>query len=258
MNAYAPAPSSAHAGITEELRARTFFESLSPDQLDRVARKAKRIHLNEGECLFSQGDPAARFYLLLRGQIKLYRLAPSGAEKIIQIVTPGNTFAEALMFLQQPRFPVGAQALQPAEVIGIDAQDFSSMLRDSVDTCFLLLGDISRRLRGLIQEIDNLTLHSATCRVAAYLIQHSPDDGDTLDLSIPKHVLASRLSIKAETFSRIIKTLNQNRLIEVDGSRIRITDRRALERVAEIADTRDGILPQHSEYDPPCTSSWKR
>ena len=93
-------------------------------------------HLDDGEALFEQGDPAKRFYLLLRGQIKLFRLSPAGNEKVVDIVVPGGTFAEALMFLEQPLCPVGAVALQASEVVSIDATDFVGMLRESIDTCF--------------------------------------------------------------------------------------------------------------------------
>jgi len=87
------------------------------------------------------------------------------------------------MFLNAPRYPVGATALCPTSLIGIDARDFSSMLRDSVATCFLLLGDLSQRLRALIGEIDNLTLHTATSRVAGYLLIKLPEGCKALQLA---------------------------------------------------------------------------
>ena len=68
-------------------------------------------------------------------------------EKVIEIVVAGQTFAEALMFLERPAYPVGAQALQPVELISLDARDFLSMLSESVSTCFVLMADMSRRLR---------------------------------------------------------------------------------------------------------------
>jgi len=220
--------------VIEDLRQGLLFRRLSAAQLERVSRKAHRLHLDEAQALFQQGDPAERFYLVVAGQIKLYRLSPAGNEKVIEIVTPGDTFAEALMFLEAPRYPVGAQALEPSGVISIDAADFADMLAGSVKTCFLLLADMSQRLRGLIHEIDNLTLQSATCRVAGYLLAQAPADVDVFALQAPKHILASRLSIKPETFSRIIKQLSTQKLLEVHGNRVRIRDRKALQRVADV------------------------
>ena len=142
--------------MINDLKKGLLFANLGDEQLQRVARGARRLRLDEGEPLFEQGDRADRFYLLLSGLIKLYRLSPAGNEKVIEVVNPGSTFAEALMFLDRPHYPVGAAALSDAQLISVDAHDFAAMLRESVDTCFLLLGDMSQRLRGLLREIDDL------------------------------------------------------------------------------------------------------
>ena len=223
--------------MIEALRHSFLFADLSEPQLERIARHAVRVRLGEGEALFEQGDSADRFYLLCRGQIKLFRLSPAGNEKVIDIVTPGSTFAEALMFLDRPRYPVGAEALQASEVISIDAGDFADMLRGSVATCFVMMGSMSQRLRALLREIDELSLHSATSRVAAYLVQNASDQSDAFNLPVAKQTVASRLSVTPETFSRIIKNLSNDGVIQVVGSRVTICDRPALNQVAETRST---------------------
>ncbi len=219
--------------MIDDLKRNFLFASLSEAQQQRIASHAVRVRLDEGDALFEQGDSARRFYLVCSGQIKLFRLSPAGNEKVIDIVTPGSTFAEALMFLERPHYPVGAQALQPSEVISIDAVDFANMLRGSVETCFVMLGSMSQRLRGLLREIDDLSLHSATCRVAAYIAKHAPGDVESFDFPVAKQIVASRLSVKPETFSRIIKNLSEDGVIHVSGSRVTIRDRVALNEVAE-------------------------
>ena len=220
--------------LKSDLQKGFMFARLTDEQLDRVAQHAVRVQLDEGEMLFQQADRADRFYLLMRGQMKLFRLGPSGNEKVIEIVTPLSTFAEALMFLDRPTYPVGAQAMQPAEVISIDAADFARMLRESVETCFLLMGDMSQRLRGLIREIDDLSLSSATCRVAGYLLSKSGPEGGTFDLQVPKQTLASRLSVQPETFSRIVRQLSNQGILTVHGSRVEISDRDRLRQIADV------------------------
>jgi CRP-like cAMP-binding protein len=223
--------------MIEDLRAGLLLSALSEAQLGRVAGRATRARLDEGQMLFNQGDPADRFYLVLKGQIRLFRLSAEGSEKVLEIVAPGQTFAEALMFLNAPRYPVCAASLGPAELIGIDSRDFAAMLRESVDTCFVLLGALSQRLRGLVGEIDNLTLHTATSRVARYLLGKLPPDHRSLNLDVPKGVLASRLSIKPETFSRVEKRLSAQGVIEVYGSHVTVLDRESLQEIAELDDS---------------------
>jgi CRP-like cAMP-binding protein len=221
--------------MIESLRSTPLLSGLTDAQLGRVAAHAQRAHLDEGQWLFSQGDPARQFYLVESGQLRLFRLSPEGALKVIEIVSPGQTFAEALMFLQAPRYPVCAAALAPSVLIAVDAQDFAAMLRESVDTCFVIMGALSRRLRGLIGEIDNLTLHSAKSRLARYLLSQCPAERDGFALEVRKGVLASRLSVQPETFSRVIKQLADDGVIAVQGVQITILDRAALVAQADLA-----------------------
>ncbi len=236
--------------LKTDLQKGFMFARLNDQQLDRVTKHAVRIRIDEGEMLFQQNDPAERFYMLLRGQVKLFRLGPSGNEKVIEIVTPCSTFAEALMFLERPTFPVGAQALQPAEIISIDAADFARMLRDSVDTCFMLMGDMSQRLRGLIREIDDLSLSSATCRVAGYLLTKASPRGESFNLDVPKQTLASRLSVQPETFSRIIRNLSNQGVLAVNGSRVEIADHGRLQQIANVCGLNEDSLADTFHY--PC------
>ena len=120
-----PAMPPQEPAIRHTLRHQMLFSRLNDAQLTRISRTAVRIHLNENESLFEQGAEAGRFYLVVSGQIKLFRLSPAGDEKIIEIITTGHTFAEALMFLERPVYPVSATALQQAELVSIDSREFS-------------------------------------------------------------------------------------------------------------------------------------
>lgn len=217
--------------ILEALSASHLFSELDETQLERVRRNAHVNDMIEGESLFFQGDDATHFYLVLSGRIKLSVVSPDGKEKVVEIFESGATFAEALMFMDAPHYPVTATALSPSRVIAINARDFKSMLRDSVDTCFLLLGSMSYRLRGLIREIDALSLDTGTVRTVAYLLQHAPDDADHFELEIPKSVIASRLSVKPETFSRILKNLHEREVVSIEGRKVVIHDREAMKGI---------------------------
>ena len=239
--------------IIDDLSKGMLFRRLSELQLLRVAGRAERVRKHDGEFLFKQDDAAERFYLLLSGQIKLFRLSSDGDEKVIEVIKPGATFAEALMFLEKPSYPVGAQALVMSEVVSIDARDFVSMLRESVDTCLLLAADLSQRLHGLIREINDLSLHTGTRRVAAYLMHHAPEGCDECVLDLPKQVLASRLSIKPETLSRIFRRLINADLISIHGTRITILDRIHLADVAQLS-SEGGLSLLETFHFPPQNS----
>jgi len=207
------------------------FHGLNEQQLDKVLTHSCLHKLKKEQILFNQGDNVNCFYLVLSGMVKLFRVSPDGQEKVIEVVNSGDTFAEALMFLDNPNFPVSAASLSDAQVVSFNATNFLNMLNQSPDTCLTLLGSMSQRIRGLVQEIDNLSVQTGRQRLAAYLLELAGDD-DALHLPVAKSVLASRLSIKPETFSRIIKQLRNSETISVDGADIKILDQDQLEDFA--------------------------
>jgi len=94
--------------MIELLRRAPLLSGLGQEQLERVAANAVPVHLDEGQWLFSQGDPSRRFYFLHQGQIRLFRLSPEGTEKIIEIVSPGHERKDTLdifLLLQRHRVP---------------------------------------------------------------------------------------------------------------------------------------------------------
>ena len=220
--------------IKDVLKQHHLFSKLTDLQLDRVYQSSQVVKLSEGEILFNQGEDVKAFFMVLSGKIKLFRMSMEGHEKIIEIVKPGEVFAEALMFTDQPDYPVSTAALSETEVLSISTVKFKNMLWDSTDTCLLLLGAMSFRLRSLVNEIDKLTLHSGTYRVASYLIQEAPEGQSEFKLEMPKNIIAARLSIKPETFSRIIKNLKNQGVLSIDGNQVIIHDMKTLKELTLI------------------------
>ncbi len=216
--------------VKHSLKKHHLFSKLTELQMERTCKHSQLQHLDEGQLLFNQEDPFTSFYMVLSGKIKLFRMSPDGQEKIIEIVRPGDVFAEALMFTNQSDYPVSSAALAETIVIAINAKMFQEMLWDSTATCLLLLGDMSLRLRKLIKEIDTLTLQSGTCRVASYLLKEIPEGKNEFKLDTAKNVIAARLSIKPETFSRIIKSLKSRGVLSIDGNSVCIHDIEALKK----------------------------
>jgi CRP-like cAMP-binding protein len=222
----------------EGLRQHYLFSVLDDAQLDRVLAAVQEISLEEGGHLFHFGDQARYFYLLRTGQIQLYRLSPGGEEKVIEIIQPGQTFAEAVMFLKTSFYPVSAKAIVSSGLWRIDMAVFLGMLQESNELCLRLLGSMSRRLHGAIQDIDQLTLQNAGMRVIQLLLHSAPDSAAnrySLEWETPKQILASRLSVRPETFSRILQRLSRQGLISVQGKTIEVLDAKGLRRELEVA-----------------------
>ncbi len=221
-----------------ELRRAYLFADMAEEHLNALFQTAHDIHLNAGDALFRQGQPAERFFFLRDGMVKLFRLSPEGDEKIIEIMQPGQTFAEAVMFMgTHGRYPVNAEAVNESRLYAIEQKSFLNLLRESSDACFGLLGSMSRRLHMLVNQIESLTLQNATYRLVAYLLEQIPRDVKTspeVQLTTPKGVIASRLAIQPETLSRILAKLRQGGLIDVHGNHITVRDVQALRNLVHL------------------------
>lgn len=203
------------------------FGSLEPAQLDTLLQHTRSAVLEEGQVLFEQQRPANEIFMLQSGQVKLARISPEGQEKVIDLISPGDTFAEAIMFSGASVYPVTAAALCTSELLCFDANTYTGILHQSTDACFAIMAQMSRRQHWLISEIDRLTLHNATFRIIAYLLDQIPSTHlgtSEVRLNTPKHVVASRLSMTPETLSRTLSRLNRDGLIDINEHSIVLKD----------------------------------
>jgi CRP-like cAMP-binding protein len=130
------------------------FKELAPAELDRLAAGTTELHVPRGEILFNKGDPTTGFYLVIYGQVKLSFVTPSGQEKVVEIITPGNSFGEALMFMGKP-YIVMAQTLADSMLLHVAKEAvFDELARDPGFARKMLAG-LSRRLHSLISDVES-------------------------------------------------------------------------------------------------------
>jgi CRP-like cAMP-binding protein len=217
----------------DHLRNTLMFSSFDEKQFKHLNQMTHVLSLAAGESLFQQGQPFSHFYYLKSGIIKLSRLSESGTEKVIELIRDDQYFAEALAFLNSPEYPVMSTAVKDCELIAIDAQKYIDLLKDSTDACFSLMADMSKRIHSLVSDIDALTLHSSKSRVAGYLIKcMNNKHSHTINLELTKTVIASRLSMKPETFSRALHNLSNEGVITVNKRSVQINNEILLMAIA--------------------------
>lgn len=221
--------------IRDSLRSQPLFVHLDEERLQAVLRTSYEVRLRDGQIFFQAGDSAERFFLVLAGQVKLSRVSLSGQEKVIEIIPHGETFAEALMFSETPAYPVTATALGETRLLSFENSAYLEALRQSTETCFQLMADMSRRLKYLVNEIEHLSLQNASFRVADYLWKrwHAGGGEEGFLLQAPKGVIASRLSVTPETFSRTLHNFSAQGFIRVEGPWVEVLDPKALRAIAD-------------------------
>lgn len=202
------------------------FQQLRDSEIASLAVGTREIELSKGQVLFQKGAQLNGFYVAVQGQIKLAFCSPQGSEKVLSIVGPGQSFGEAVMFMEI-RTPVLAQALEDSRLLFIAKQGIFSAIDHDPAFARRMLAGLSMRLHGLIQDVEDYSLHSSTQRVIGFLLQLADTSrGGRVEFELPasKHVIASRLSLTPETLSRILHHLSDSGLIGVKGRRITVAE----------------------------------
>jgi CRP-like cAMP-binding protein len=179
---------------------------------------------SRGATLFLQDEPADRFYLVLDGWVKLYRITPGGVESVINVVAPGETFAEAAMFASA-KFPVTAEAATDCRVISITRAAFTRALESDPGAVMAILASLSMRLRFHVHHIEQLQVLSTAQRVGDFLLRFCPPGPGNAVFELPfdKSLIARRLGMKPETFSRALAKLRAVG-IETHGATVSVED----------------------------------
>ena len=203
----------------ESVRQHYLFSGLDQEDFDALMQKVSRVTLEKGEVLFHRGDNAKYFYFVDSGHLELNLVAPTGQKKVLEVLGSGRTFAEAIAFMREHKYPVTCEALDNSVLCQIPNQAYLDLIYTNPDACMRLLSDVCRHLHARVREIERLTVQNAHSRLVSYLLDHvvaSNDDEATIRLELPRHVIASRLSIMPETLSRLLRTMADEGILTIE------------------------------------------
>jgi CRP-like cAMP-binding protein len=205
------------------------FQEMNAAELERLAKGCSLQRCARGDMVFRVGEPCDAFHVTVTGQVKLFVISPAGAEKVIEIMGPGQSFAEALMFTGRP-YILNAQALADSLVLSIGKAAVTAEIEHDPRFAMRMLAGISRRLHGLVHDVESYALHSGLQRVIGYLLRDQVAEdcvsGEVLTVSLPvsKATIASRLSLTPEYFSRVLHELESAGLVRIDKRDVHILD----------------------------------
>lgn len=201
------------------------FRELGSEKIEEIATQSRVLTFPKGASVFNVGDPAQGLYILLSGQLKLALTSPQGSEKIVSIISPGESFGEAILYLER-QFPLYAKATLDSQVLLVPKNLIFGMLDNDPHYARKMLAGLSIRMHQLVQNIEMLSLQNSTQRFIGYLLQISARAEDATRVRLPanKATIASLLNLTPETLSRILNKLQQLGLIEVDGNDLTIAD----------------------------------
>lgn len=219
------------------------FADLDRDAVRALAARARISEYKAGERIVSQAEDIQAFYIILSGQVKIFRSNPDGKEQILYLIEESQPFCFCTAFTDKP-YPVSVTALEPSCVADIPAAAMEDLARREPMLLLKIMQTLAGRLLEAMNMVESLALHGTRQRIAAYLLHAescSPTGpGEPFTLPIQHRELAKILGVTPETLSRTIQKFNRDKIIESSGKTIRILDRTALTG----REGRDAPLPE--------------
>lgn len=208
------------------------LSGLPPDLRARVLASAQSRRVDTGETIFIQGEPATSVYVVLDGWVKLYRMAPSGTEAVVSILTRGRSFGEAVALREMP-YPVSAEAITDATLLRIDAAQLRQQMRDDPQMAIAMLAATFVHLQQLVHQVEQLKARSGVQRVAEFLANLATCNDGPCKVVLPynKALIAGRLGMKPESLSRAFARLREHG-VRMEASTAHIDDLAALRDLA--------------------------
>ncbi len=182
-----------------------------PSVVEAALSTARVREFDRGATIFLQGERATAIYIVAEGWVKLYRIAPNGAEAVVGVFTKGHSFGEAVAF-RHDVYPVAAEAVTDCRLIRIEADTVLRLIRESPEIAISILSATFAHLQGLVAQVEQLKAQTGAQRVAEFLLELSscPAGACTVTLPYDKVLIAGRLGMKPESLSRAFNKLRDH------------------------------------------------
>ena len=221
----------------ETLNNLPLFSELTAQQSERIISISKIINYNKNEIIFMESDPYKGFYILLKGTIKIYKISFEGKESILHLIKPYESFGDVPLF-EGGNYPVNAQVITDSVLVFIPHKEFIQLIKDNSTICFNMLIGFSKKMRHLTQKVEELSTKEVANRFARYLLEeirkvktdNLPEP--SVRINISKKNIASYIGTITDTLSRLLKKLQDEKIIRVTGKSISITDMKKLKALA--------------------------
>jgi CRP/FNR family transcriptional regulator, dissimilatory nitrate respiration regulator len=219
------------------LRRCPLFSELKEEDLKKIRAIALQKQVVKKGILFSEGEEAKGFYVILSGKVKLFKISPEGKEQILHVVSAPDAFAEAALFLEG-KYPAFAEALSDSQLLFFPRREFIQLIERNPQLSINMIVSLSLFLKRFASLIEELSLKEVSARIAKYVIDLSTrgakegKDLKEVELDLSKTQLALKLGTISETLSRTLAKMKAKRIIDVQKNRILILNRETLEELA--------------------------
>jgi CRP/FNR family transcriptional regulator, dissimilatory nitrate respiration regulator len=222
--------------ILKQMQTLDLFQGVPVEKLRTLAERSRYRTYKAGEMFIGEADPAHAFYVIVTGQVKLYKSSPEGKEQTLYLLRPGDPFGMCTAFAIDS-FPANAMALEESGILMIPGPVMETVATSEPRLLMNIIQILSDRLKESMTLIESLSLKEIPQRLASFLLHALTREGGSetnrLELTITQRELAKILGATPEALSRAVRKMSNTGILAMDGRTIRILDREALEELAE-------------------------
>ena len=217
----------------EFLESISYFTGLDNAELDSISRFFSERKVERGEIVQLEGKPAEALFFVASGIVKVFKTSAEGKEQILSIAHPGESFNDIAVLDDGPS-PASVQAMTPVTLYRISRDELHTILREHPEVARNTTRVLAERTRQLVSLVEDLSFRHIINRVARVLLENA-GNGSTPGTRLTQQEMAAMVGSVREVVARSLKDLEAEGVIHLERHRIRITDREALEAMAEAA-----------------------
>lgn len=176
------------------------------------------------------GDPADFLYVLIEGVVELFA-SSNRRETTIMLAEPVSSFILAAVF-NDAALLMSARTLTKSRILMIPAEALRTAIAEDHALADAAMHELATAYRSLVRSLKDVKLRPGVEKLANYILRESRKQGMQSEIALPvdKRTIAALLGMTPENLSRAFGTLGAHGL-RVNGSRVYIEDRAALERL---------------------------
>jgi CRP-like cAMP-binding protein len=217
------------------------FQSLSNEDIERLAASLRYRSLKKGETLFRKGDEGNSLYIVRSGSIRIVLPSESGEEVSPAMLSKGDFFGEMALLDGMSR-SADAVALEASEVFALNRRDFLSFLLNNEEAIQSIFSFLSMRLRKTDDLLEDVCFLNISTRLARRLVElaanygHQKEGEDIvqIDLRLTQKDLASMVGVTRESIHKEMRVLRERNLISTRENMIQILNLTRLKRRARL------------------------
>lgn len=214
------------------------FAGMAGEALDDVLAQAQPIHVRKGDTVFSQGQTAEHFYLLLHGRLRVTRLNGQGQQIVVRFIGPGELFGIA-MAIRVDEYPGTATAAVDSLALSWPNSAWAGLVARHPALALNTMGMIGARLQDSQTRVLEMSTQQVERRIAQAVLRlakqagRKVDGGVLIDFPISRQDIAEMTGTTLHTVSRTLSAWEDQGLIESGRQRILVRNPHGLFMLAE-------------------------